>query len=344
MLLDPGTLDLLPRGPEVVSRAADRRVMTELPASQVELATKPAAKVAEALAELGDLRRLLAGAAEGIGLVAAAGVHPFAAPEGEINTTGHYADLGRTYAGIARRQLVCGLHVHVAIRPIERALAVHNQLRSYLPELAALAGNGPFYSGRDSGLESIRPVISGQLPRQGVPPAFASPEEAEEALRWSLAAGAITRPGHWWWELRLHPTLGTVEVRVCDAQPTLERTGCLAALVQCLAVRLAELYDRRELPAPAPSWRIDQNRWFACRYGLHGQLADLDTGEPSPARDRIHRLLGTLAPTAERLGCAAELDRARSYLHHPLPAGYRALESETGMQGLVKWMVGAFLE
>ena len=126
-----------------------------------------------------------------------------------------------------------GLHVHVAIRGADRALAVYNALRSHLPELAALAANAPFYEGRDSGLASVRSRISGLLPRQGVPPALPSWDAYEEALRWC----AFDDPRQWWWELRLHPVFGTVEVRVPDTQTTVADTAAVGAVVHALVTQ-----------------------------------------------------------------------------------------------------------
>src|SRR5215210_7005693 len=170
MLVDPDSLDLLPRSEEVVGRAADPRFKPELPASQLEIVLPPTATVGESIAALAAARRDLAAAAEGVGLLLAAGVHPFAAPLGVLNRGERYRAIAREYGDVARMQLVCALQVHVAVGGQERTLAVYNALRSHLPELAALASAAPFYLGRDSGMASERPKISDQLTRQGVPP------------------------------------------------------------------------------------------------------------------------------------------------------------------------------
>ncbi len=161
MLLDLATHDLAPVAGEVLERlGGDPRFKPELPAAQLEIATAPSASVADAIAQLAAARRDLAAACAGLALPAVAGVHLDRGRRGILNRGARYELLQRQYRAIARRQLVAGLQVHVAVGGAERTLAVHDGLRSYLPELAALAANAPFHAGRDSGLASIRPTIS----------------------------------------------------------------------------------------------------------------------------------------------------------------------------------------
>jgi carboxylate-amine ligase len=221
MLLDPETLDLAPRAAAVLERLeGDARFTSELPAAQLEIVLPPAATVSEAAAALAAARADLAAAAAGLGVLAGAGAHPFADVEGILNAGERYEAIADRYGWVARRQLVFGQHVHVAVRPADRALAVFNAVRSYLPHIAALAANAPLYGGADTGLASIRPTLCDLLPRQGVPPPMASWEELESAMRWGLAAGAMAHHAQWWWEARLHPVFGTIEVRVPDTQTT----------------------------------------------------------------------------------------------------------------------------
>jgi glutamate---cysteine ligase / carboxylate-amine ligase len=286
MLLDPETLDLLPRAADVVDAlGGDPRLKIEMPAAQLEIVTRPHDSVADAAAELATARRDVAAHA----CVAGAGVHPFASGLGPLNPGARYEAIGAEYASVANRQLVFGLHVHVAIPGADRALAVYNALRAYLPDLAALAANAPFYEGRDSGLASVRSRISGLLPRQGIPPGLASFDAYAEALRWC----GFDDPRQWWWELRLHPTFGTVEIRVPDTQATIADTAAVATVAYELATRLP--------PAPpAESWRIDQNRWAAARHGLDAVMTDVHTGERATARERLTQALG--APPPELAG------------------------------------------
>ena len=343
MLLEPETLELAPRAPEALELVGgDPRFKLEMPAAQFELLTRPCPTVAAAVAELAAARRDLTAALAGRLRVAAAGTHPFSSGRGELNPNERYAAIEREYGEIAHRQLVFGLHVHVAVPGADRALAVYNGLRSHLPTIAALAANAPFYEGHDTGLASIRPKISELLPRQGVPPVIESWEAYAEALRWGAAAGGVADARRWWWELRLHPVHGTVEVRVPDSQTAVAGVAAVAALVHALVSRLAARHDAGEPLPLAPTWRIEENRWAACRHGLDARLADLVTGERVPARERLAALLGDLAGEAERLGCAAELRGTRALLSAGGAERQRALAAEHGLEGLTARLADAF--
>jgi glutamate---cysteine ligase / carboxylate-amine ligase len=344
MLVDARTLDLAPRAHEVLAATGgDPRFKPELPAAQLEIAVPPAATVAEAAAGLRRARADIAAAAAPDARLAAAGAHPFAKPEGPVHPAARYERLEGEFGAVIRHQLIFGLHVHVAVRPGDRALAVYNALRSYLPDLAALAGNAPFYAGRDTGLASVRPKIADILPRQGVPPEIPSWEALADYLRWGRTAGAIPEPGQWWFELRLHLTYGTVEVRVPDVQATVTETAAVAAVVHALVARLAERHAAGGPLDAAATWRIAENRWAACRRGLDAQLADLVTGETTPARERLRALLDELEPVAERLGCGAELGAAHGLVERNGAARQRAVAAERGLHGLVEWLADRFL-
>jgi carboxylate-amine ligase len=302
MLLHPETLDLAPVGEELKDRVRDDgRFKVEMPAAQFEIASPPLRDAAHAAEFLRAARHDLAEAAHGLAKLACAGVHPFADEEGELNAGERYKRVHEEYGGMARRQLAFGLQVHVAIRPAERALNVYNGLRSHLPELLALAANSPIYRGVDTGLAAVRPKLCELLPRQGVPPHLASWDEYANALAWGATAGALPDPGVWWWELRPHPSFGTLEVRVPDAQRTVEEAAAIVATVHALAKHLIER-EADETKKPVPTWRIEENRWQALRHGLDGTMADLETGEPMPTRERLGELLDRIgAREAEAL-------------------------------------------
>jgi glutamate---cysteine ligase / carboxylate-amine ligase len=278
-----------------------------MPAAQLELSLPPARSVPEAIAALAGARRDLAAAAEPIGRLAAAGVHPFAAAIGKLNPGERYAPTEDEYGDVARRQLVCALQVHVAVGGADRSLAVSNRLRPWLPLMAALAANAPFYEGRDTGMASIRPKIGEQLPRQGIPPAIGSWDAFADALAWGAASGAVPEPRRWWWELRPHPAFGTLELRVPDAQATVEDAAAVAALAHALIGWLAARHDAGDPLETADTWRLEENRWSAARWGMDAELADLASGARTPARELLAGLLAELAPVADQLGCGAEL-------------------------------------
>jgi len=319
MLVDPATL-LLAEHAEAV---AGGRVKLELPASQLEVATAPAARVGDAVAELRAGREEVAARATAI----AAGVHPLAPPLGALNAGPRYDEILDRYGDVARSQLVCALQVHVAAGSADLTLAVHNALRSHLPELAALAANAPFYAGRDTGYASVRPLIGTLLPRQGVPPAIPSWDAFAEMLSW---AGD---PKTWWFEVRPHVRFGTLELRVCDAQTTVAEAAGIAAFAHALVVWLAE----RGGGPVHDTWRISENRFLAARHGLDAELADLATGKRRPVRDILGERLEQLAGVAQRLGCAEELAGISLEVNGALR------QREVGLDGVTRWLADRFL-
>ncbi len=343
MLLDPETLNLSPQARTLLSRlGGDERFKLELPASQLEILTAPAASVGEAADQLARGRADLLEAIGDAARPAAAAVHPFAAPDGELNSDARYAHTVQEFGPVARRQLVCALQIHVAVGDADRTLAVHDALRSYLPELASLAANGPFHAGVDTGLASIRPKIAEALPRQGIPPRLERWEAFAEALRWGRAAGVVPSPGVWWWELRPNAAFGTLELRVPDAQTTVAEAAAVAAVIHSLIGTLAARAEAGEpLPCP-PTWRIAENRWLACRHGVEGTLVDLTTGERRAARERLHELVDELEPAAQRLGCTQELSGARTLVERNGAMRQRAVAHNLGLRGLAGWLADRF--
>ena len=342
MLLDPVTLDLTPEAPAALGLVVDdERFKLELPAAQIEVVTRPCTSVAEAARALAAARGRLAEALAGRYRLAGAGVHPFAAAHGVLNSTPRYDRTAREYGDVARRQLVFGLHVHVGVAGAERALAVFNALRSHLPEIAALAANAPFYEGRDSGLASVRPKLCELLPRQGVPPAIASWEALAQAYAWGHRSRRF-EAGQWWWEARLHPVHGTIEVRVPDTQITVSDTAAIGAVVHALVHHLSARHDAADLPPVAETWQIAENRWSACRHGLDGRLADLATGATMPARERLASLLTDLEAGAAQVGASRELEGAKAMLDGNGAQRQREVAAGGGVREVVGWLADAF--
>jgi glutamate---cysteine ligase / carboxylate-amine ligase len=346
MLLDPDTHDLADCAPALLRRFGNgpSPFKLELPASQLELVTPPRRTVPEAIAELGAARDELLVAAAGFVRPAVAGAHPFSAAEGALNRGLRYERAAAEYGWVARRQLVCALQVHVAVGGADRTLAVYNALREELPALAALAANAPLRAGHDTGLASVRPLISGLLPRQGIPPALTSWAEFADGLRWGAAAGTVPEPGFWWWELRPHPRFGTLELRVPDAQTTLADAAAVAAVAHALVVELAERHDAADLGPAAATWRIEENRWSACRHGIDGTLADLESGEPVSTGEYVEALLDRLEPVAERIGTAEALADARRLARRNGATRQREVAIERGPVRLAGWLADRFAD
>ncbi|HET8930288.1 MAG TPA: glutamate-cysteine ligase family protein [Acidimicrobiales bacterium] len=202
----------------------DDRLRTELPDCQIELATPPRSSLELIERDLRRGRAAAAGWCDGVAIPISAAVHPFVA---ETEVAGlRAADVGRRYGWLARSQLLGALQVHVAVGDPDVIVPVHDELRSYLPLITGLAAAAPFREGRDLGMASVRPFISSLLPRQGIPPAFATLDAYVDALSWLVGSGVADDPTEWWWDLRIHPTYGTLEVRVADAQPTTRPDPC----------------------------------------------------------------------------------------------------------------------
>ena len=235
------------------------------------------------------------------------------------------------------------MHVHVAVRGADRALAVLNALRSHLPDIAALAGNAPVHDGRDTGLASIRPKLSELLPRQGIPPAFASWEVRADYERWGRRGGVFPGAGEPWWELRAHDEVGTIELRFPDTQTTAEEAAGVLAFAAGIVAHLADRHDQGERLPVHDTIRIAENRWRAMRHGLDGSLLDLDSGEPQPTRERVRALLDQVAPAVERLGGTAALEHARVLADHNGAERQRALAARSDTKAVVAWLADVFM-
>ena len=271
----------------------------ELHACQVELITDVCASTGEAIAALADMRR--AARASGAGLLGA-GTHP-AALEGsaEITDQERYERI-RHLLGDAAVTPVAGLHVHIGMPDAETAIRAFNGLREHLPLLNALAANSPFRHGRDTGLASAREVTLRSWPRSGVPRALRDFAEFEQLSELLCRAAGVEDYTWFWWKLRPHPQLGTVEVRALDAQTTLEDNAALVALTHCLARHAAES-DRG--PATPPEL-LEEGLFRAARFGTAAQLPDAD-GRLRDVDELLDEALTRAGDYAGELRCEAEL-------------------------------------
>ena len=346
ILLHPGTLAPLPEGPRAIELIGGPpgRFRTELPAAQIEQVTDVCGSLPEGVAALLAGRREMAAALDGFARIAGAAVHPSCGPDGPLVENDRYRPIIAEYGPIVRYEQVYGFHVHVGVRGADRALAIFNALRSFLPEIAVLAGNGPFVGGQDSGLASVRPKLAELLPRQSVPPVIDSFEYIEGLTRWGAASGAVPDATHLWWEVRLHPRHPTVEVRCADQQTTVRESAAVAAFVLALVAWLAERLDAGEVLPVHDTVRIAENRWRALRHGLPGALLDLDSGEPVPARERVLARIEELSEAAQRLGATEQLGWARELAASNGTERQRALAAEHGVPAVVRFLADAFLD
>jgi glutamate---cysteine ligase / carboxylate-amine ligase len=285
------------------------RVKPEILQSFVEVSTRIGADTAEVIRDLADLRTRLARAAlENDAAIIAAGTHPFSRyADQDFTDRPRYAELAESHPWVADRQIVFGLHVHVGVGSAAKAIACINGLRNELPELLALSANSPFWQGRPTGLASTRAKIIEGLPRTGIPPFLESFEEFEQLVAEGERTGAFPDYTRLWWDIRPHPQLGTVEVRICDAQTRLESVAAIVALIQALTALHGADFDSGILPERRSSLLLEENKWRALRDGLDARLIDLRDESQRPAREAIADLVERCMPAADALGCAAEL-------------------------------------
>ncbi len=313
MLLNPDHWSLAQCSDEVLERLSNElraHASPETHAAVVELRTGIHPDVDGVVAELAGLRDRLARELDAMGLSAAgAGTHPLTVrEETEVSGTARYRDLGDSLRVLARREPTMAVHVHVGVPSRDDAIRLLNGLRHRMPILLALSGNSPFWQARDSGFASARTLIFQAFPRTGTPRQFAGYGDYVEAVDALIASGAVPDPSFLWWDVRLQPALGTVEVRVMDAQSTVREVAPLVALIQSLA-RL-ELEGETQPPTAGPEV-LAENRFLAARDGMNARLIDPVTRTLVPVRETLHALLEECRPHAHALGCAEALERAR---------------------------------
>ena len=318
---------LVDRDSYALARAPDRlmedckaelegQVSPEFLQCQIEIGTRVCANVAEARDDLKRLRATVSKHAASYGLTPiAASCHPF----GDWKEQHHvdkdrYNDLKRDLAGVVRRMLICGMHVHVGIPDPDTRIDLVSQLSYFLPHLLALSGSSPFWQGDDTGLASYRLTVFDNLPRTGPPPQLSGWSEFERSVQALIDIGVIEDSSKIWWDLRPSSRFPTIESRICDVQPRLEHTVCLAALTQCLARMLWRLKAKNQRWRLYDNFLIAENRWRAQRYGISGGLIDFGIGEIVDFKQLLKDMLKLIEQDAEALGCMAEVEAAQSIL------------------------------
>lgn len=315
MLLDPSDFALWQSGDAVrggLSPPLRLRTSGETHAAVVELKTGVHSTAARTGTELGALRRRLALEVSARGLaVAAAGMHPLArADEIKVSDAERYRVVADSMRWLARREPTMALHIHVGVAEPEGAIRVLNAVRARVPILIALSANSPFWQGGESGHCSTRTAVFGAFPRTGAPRRFESYDDYVGAIDALIASGAVPDPTFMWWDVRLQPALGTVEVRAMDAQTAASEVAPLVALIQSLARLVLEGSPSQ---VPVRPEVLDENRFLAARDGLDARLIDPRSSRLVPVRRLLHELCDECRPHAAALGCSAELERLRGW-------------------------------
>jgi carboxylate-amine ligase len=313
-LLDPHTLGLVNRFEDVQAAARgtelEPHLVGELIASEVEIRTGRCEGFADAAAKMAERRSQLHPLVRELGVaLGGTGSHPWSRWQDQrIIDTPHYRRNDEILRYVVWRNNTFGLHVHVGIRGRDRAIAVHDALRAFLPELLALSASSPFTEQVSSGLHSVRTeIFTRMFPRCGIPDPYGDWQRFEDYVSFLYRTGSITEHTQIWWSVRPHLAFPTVEIRIADGQPDLAEAQSLAALGYALAVRCARAVDEGEPLPNLPHRLLEENLWRAIRYGLSGELIDFERGEPVPARARLEQLVEWVQPVADEVGAAPYL-------------------------------------
>jgi glutamate---cysteine ligase / carboxylate-amine ligase len=313
-LLDPETLELTDRFEEVYTAALETElapnIVGELIASEVEVRTGRCENFAEAAGAMQERRSQIHAVARDLQLgLGGTATHPWSRWQDQrIIDTPHYRRNDEILRYVVWRNNTFGLHVHVGIAGADRAIAVHDALRTFLPEVLALSASSPFVEAVNSGLHSARTeIFTRMFPRCGIPDPYGDWQGWEDYVSFLYRTGSVTEHTQIWWSVRPHLAFPTIEIRIADGQPDLAEAQSLAAFAYSLAARCARAIDEGETIPSLPNRLLEENLWRAIRYGLSGELLDLERGEPVHARRRIEDLLEWVSPVADEIGAAPYL-------------------------------------
>jgi carboxylate-amine ligase len=316
MLLDPESLDLVQHIETVLDAVQGdelgSRINAELMQSVLEIATPVCRTAGDVMRELTTLRGYVRDVAAAEGLrVGSAGTHPFSLFERQrITAKDRYHALIDQLQYVARRELIFGMHIHVAVDDPDKAIQVVSGLLPHLGPLLALSASSPFWRGEPTGLASSRQIVFSAFPRSGPPPRFRDYEDYAEVVGQLERTGCIADYTHIWWDIRPHPKWGTIEIRICDAVTRVEDAVAIAAYCQAVVKSLSDRYDAGEEIPTFHRLLTSENKWLAARYGLEAPVMDLATGRRIriPIAKLVRRTLREIEPHARELGSERELE------------------------------------
>ncbi len=322
LLVDRASRDLVREMPQALfddcERALRGQVAREFLKSQIEVGTAVHGSPRAAGEELAQARRTVAELAARHGLAPiAASTHPFARwSTQEPTERDRYQAIARDLAGVGRRLVICGMHVHVGIEDDELRIDLMNQARYFLPHLLMLSTSSPFAEGEDTGLKCYRLAAYQELPRTGLPGRFESWEEYRHTVDVLVRNGIIEDASKIWWDLRPSPRFPTLEMRITDVCTRLEDAVCVAAMYVSMLRMLYRIRRANQTWRTYPLFLLSENRWRAQRYGVGGTLFDFGKGELVAFRDLVEELIALLREDAVALGCLEEMEHARTIVAH----------------------------
>ena len=345
-IIDPATCELRSHVSELVAAASPsigEQVKHELHQSIVEMGTKICENVPELRIEMHRTRSELVAAAERVGLqVAAAGTHPFSSWIDQVISPGErYKNIVEELQQLARSLLIFGMHVHVAMPDGQTTIDLMNAVRYFLPHLLALSTSSPFWMGRNTGLKSFRTTVFRRFPRTGVPDYFGSWGEYENYINLLIRLNCIDNAKKIWWDVRPHPSFGTLEFRMCDVTTRVEEAVTIAALTQAVVVKLHRLYERNMGFRLYRRTLIEENKWRAARYGIDGKLIDFGKQTEVPMRDLALELLEFVDDVLDDLGSRSAVEYVHTILREGTSADrqLRVYESTRDLKAVVRHLV-----
>ncbi|MGO1885019.1 MAG: glutamate--cysteine ligase [Citricoccus sp.] len=284
-------------------------VKPELLLNTVELVTDVCRTVSEGVGQLRESAQAVQAVTDPMGIdLYCQGSHPFAEPTGEaVTPADRYGKMIDRTQWWGRQMLIYGVHVHVGLDDVRKAMPVVDGLVNYVPHFLALSASSPFWAGVDTGYQSQRTLMFQQLPTAGLPFQFPEWSGFEECVADLTKTGVIDDVTECRWDVRAVPRLGTVEMRVSDGVATLEEMGSIAALTQCLVQDFSDTLEAGGTIPTMPPWHVQENKWRAARYGQDAIIILDAAGEETLVSEHLRAELHRLAPVAERLGCSAEL-------------------------------------
>ncbi|TCP63301.1 carboxylate-amine ligase [Rhodovulum bhavnagarense] len=292
------------------------QVTPEFLQCQIEVGTRVCTTVPQARDDLRRLRATVARNAAHHGLAPiAVSCHPAADWKQQHHTDkDRYNDLEKALAGVARRMLICGMHVHVGVPDKDQRIDLMAQMSYFLPHLLAMSASSPFWQGLDTGLASYRLTVFDNLPRTGLPPRFESWSDYKRSVGTLVSLGLIEDASRIWWDLRPSARFPTIEARICDVSPRLDHALSIAALTQCIARMLWRLAGQNQRWRVYERFLIGENRWRAQRYGITEGLIDFGRKALVPFPDLLEELIALVERDAAALGCLDEVHAARDVI------------------------------
>lgn len=294
------------------------KVKDEMHQAVVEVGTNICHNISEARQDVTHLRRMVASLAGKQGLkIAAAGTHPFSRWQDQsITDHPRYHEIVKEMQDAARSNLIFGLHVHVGIKDREQGVRLMNSARYFLPHIFALSTNSPFWIGRDTGFKSYRVKVFDKFPRTGIPDYFSSAAAFDSYITLLVKTNCIDNGKKIWYDIRLHPFFNTIEFRICDVPMLIDETIALAALMQAIIAKLVRLQESNLDFRQYGRALINENKWRAARYGIHGKLIDFGKQAEVNTPELIHELLEFVDDVVDELGSRNELKYIYKILEH----------------------------